>query len=76
VIETRILKSMARETAELALLRAALPADALRNDDQALSDVEYLALRVLKEATAARAGNVRPAGESSGIWRAMQPVRT
>jgi hypothetical protein len=76
VIETRILKSMARETAELALLLAALPADALRNDDQALSDVEYLALRVLKEATAARAGNVRPVGESRGIWRAVQPVRT
>jgi hypothetical protein len=64
---------MAREVAELALQLAALPADGLRYDLQALSDVEYMALRILKEATAARAGNVRPIGESSGTWRAVQP---
>ncbi len=63
---------MAREVAELALELAALPVDGLRSE-QALSDVEYLALRILKEATAARAGNVRPVGESSGVWRAVQP---
>jgi len=63
---------MAREVAELALELAALPADGLRAD-QALSDVEYLVLRILKEATAARAGNVRPVGEASGVWRAVQP---
>jgi hypothetical protein len=63
---------MAREVAELALELAALPADGIRAD-QALSDVEYLVLRILKEATAARAGNVRPVGESSGVWRAVQP---
>jgi hypothetical protein len=45
-----ILKRAARETAELALLLAALVADGLRNDHQALSDVEYPALRILKEA--------------------------
>jgi hypothetical protein len=72
VVETRNLKSMAREVAELALELAALPVDGLRSE-QALSDVEYLALRILKEATAARAGNVRPVGESSGVWRAVQP---
>ena len=63
---------MAREVAELALELAALPVDGLRSE-QALSDVEYLALRILKEATAARAGNVRNVGESSGVWRAVQP---
>ena len=63
---------MAREVAELALELAALPVDGLRSE-QALSDVEYLALRILKEAAAARVGNVRPVGESSGVWRAVQP---
>lgn len=74
MIDTLNLKSMAREVAELALQLAALPADGLRCDLQALSDVEYMALRILKEATAARAGNVRPIGESSGTWRAVQPL--
>jgi hypothetical protein len=73
VVDTRNLKSMAREVAELALQLASLPADGLHFDLQPLSDVEYLALRILKEATAARAGNVRPVGESSGVWRAVQP---
>ena len=73
MIETRNLKSMAREVAELALQLAALPSDGLRCEVQALSDIEYMALRLLKEATAARAGNVRPIGESSGTWRAVQP---
>jgi hypothetical protein len=73
VVETKNLKLMAREVAELALQLAALPADGLSYDVQALSDVEYMALRILKEATAARTGNVRPIGESSGTWRAVQP---
>ena len=64
---------MAREVAELALELASLPADGRHCDLQALSDVEYLALRILKEASAARAGNVRGVGESSGVWRAVQP---
>jgi len=73
VIETKNLKALAREVAELALQLAALPNDGLRYDVQALSDIEYMALRILKEATSARAGNVRPIGESSGTWRAVQP---
>lgn len=72
MVDTRNLKGMAREVAELALALAALPVDGMRSD-QALSDVEYLALRILKEATAARSGNVRAVGESSGVWRAVQP---
>ena len=73
MIETRTLKSMARETAEMALLLAALPADGLRNDHQALSDVEYLALRILKEASNARAASLRGVGETRGMWRAVHP---
>ena len=73
VTETRNLKAMAREVADLALQLAALPADGLRCDLQALADVEHMAMRILKEATAARAANVRPIGESSGTWRAVQP---
>ena len=72
MVDTKNLKSMAREVAELALQLAALPPDGSRCD-QALSDVEYMALRLLKEANAARTGNVRPVGESSGTWRAVQP---
>ena len=64
---------MAREVADLALQLAALPADGLRYEIQALSDIEYMALRILKEANSARAGNVRPIGEISGTFRAMQP---
>jgi hypothetical protein len=73
VVETKNLKALAREVAELALELAALPADGLHYDVQALSDIEYMALRILKEASAARTGNVRPVGESSGTWRAVQP---
>jgi len=73
VVETKNLKALAREVAELALELAALPAGGLHYDVQALSDIEYMALRILKEASAARTGNVRPVGESSGTWRAVQP---
>jgi hypothetical protein len=69
VIETKVLKSMARETAELALQLAALPAEGLRTDHQALADLEYLALRILKEATTARTASVRGVGERRGMFR-------
>jgi hypothetical protein len=62
-METRNLRTMARETAELALQLAALPADGLRTDAQALSDLEHLAARILKEASTARAAN-RVMGET------------
>jgi hypothetical protein len=58
-METRNLRSMARETAELALQLAALPAEGLRNDLQALEDIELLAKRILNEASSARTDMVR-----------------
>ena len=73
MVDTKILKGLARETAELALLLAALPSEGLRGDLQPLSDIEYMALRILKEASSARNGNVHAVGESSGVWRAVQP---
>ena len=69
MIDTKILKSMARETAELALQLAALPAEGLRSEHQALADLEYLALRILKEATVARTASARGVGELRGQWR-------
>jgi hypothetical protein len=75
MIDTRDLRSMARETAELALQLAALPADGLRNDTQALNEIELLAGRIMREASTVRAGATQTAGETRGMWRVMQPVR-
>jgi len=69
---------MARETAELALQLAALPADG-RTEVQVLSDIEQLAARILKEASMARAAvravESKGIGESRGMWRIVQPLR-
>jgi surfactin synthase thioesterase subunit len=75
MIDTKDLRGIARLTAELALQLAALPADGLRTDLKPLEDIELLASRILKEAAAARSANVRSVGESSGMWRAMLPLR-
>jgi hypothetical protein len=79
-METRNLRTMARETAELALQLAALPADGFRTDAQALSDIEQLAARILKEASMARTasrvvGETKGVGETRGMWRIIQPAR-
>ena len=73
-METKTLRNMARETAELALQLAALPVEGLRNDVQALNDIEQLATRILREASTARADTVRNVGETRGMWRAIQPA--
>jgi hypothetical protein len=75
MIETIDLKSMARETAELALELAALPVDRLRDDAHALDEIEQLATRILKEASTVRAQAFQSVGETRGMWRVMQPVR-
>ena len=62
-----------KDVAELALRLAALPADGLRNDAPLLDAVEQLATRVLKEVSAVRADKTRSVGETSGMWRAVQP---
>jgi hypothetical protein len=64
---------LAKQAAELALRLAALPADGLRQDALALDAIEQLATRVLKEISAIRVGRSRSMGETSGMWRAMQP---
>jgi surfactin synthase thioesterase subunit len=66
---------LAKQAAEIALRLAALPADGLRNNLEALDSIEQLAREILKEVSAARAGKSRVVGETSGMWRAMQPVR-
>jgi hypothetical protein len=66
---------LAKHAADIALRLAALPADGLRNNFEALDSIEQLALHILKEVSAARAGKSRTVGETSGMWRAMQPVR-
>jgi len=65
---------LAKQAAEIALRLATLPADGLRNNLQALDAIEELAKRILNEVSAVRTSKTRPVGESSGMWRAMQPV--
>lgn len=66
---------LAKQAAEIALRLATLPADGLRDNLEALDSIEQLALRILKEVSVVRDANSPVVGETSGIWRAMQPVR-
>jgi hypothetical protein len=66
---------LAKQAAQIALRLAALPADG-RNDPKALQDIEELARGILQAVASVRlAQNGAGAGESRGIWRAMQPLR-
>lgn len=66
---------LAKQAAEIALRLAALPADGLRNNLEALDSIEQLAMRILKEVAAVRAAKSHPVGETRGMWPAMLPVR-
>lgn len=68
------MEELAKEVAEAALRLAALPADGSRHESQALDAIELLAKRILNEVAAARRVRSRDVGESSGVWRAMQPM--
>jgi hypothetical protein len=46
----------------------------MRNNTEALDSIEQLAIQILKEVSAVRAGNTRMPGESSGMWRVRQLV--
>ena len=63
---------LAKQAAEIALRLAALPADGLRNDIEALDSIERLATRILQEVAEARAAKPRPAGETRGMWPVMR----
>lgn len=72
VADTKSLRSLAREVADLALSLAALNDG--QNSSETLSEVEFIALKILKEASAVRnATPVRQVGESRGAWRIPQP---
>jgi hypothetical protein len=75
VIRILRLEQLAKHAAELALRLAALPANGLRNDSQALDAIEQLATRILKEISAVRTGGSPAAGETRGMWRSMQPIQ-
>ncbi|MBZ5625738.1 MAG: hypothetical protein LAQ69_44650 [Acidobacteriia bacterium] len=77
VIGNAQVDQLKQQAAEIALRLAALPADGLRNNLEALDSIEQLALRILKEVSAVRNGKTQShaVGESSGMWRAMLPVR-
>lgn len=66
---------LAKQAAEIALRLAALPTDGLRNNVEVLDSLEQLATRILKEVSAVRTEKTRQLGETSGMWRAMIPVR-
>jgi len=66
---------LAKQAAQMALRLAALPADGLRNDLKALQDLEELARGVLHEVAAIRMSHHdATVGETTGIWRAVQPL--
>ncbi len=67
--------SLAQKAAEIALRLAAVPADGLRSNPQLLDEVEQLAVQILKDVAGARVGKSYSVGETSGAWRAMQPIR-
>jgi hypothetical protein len=70
--DTKSLRSLAREVSDLALSLAALTDG--QNSSETLSEVEFIALKILKEASVVRAAiAVRPAGETRGAWRIPQP---
>jgi hypothetical protein len=69
------LDQLAKQAAEMALRLAALPADGLRNNLEALDSLEQLAMRVLQEISTLRNSRNRPVGETRGLWPAMQPVQ-
>ena len=70
--DVKNLKSLAREVADLALSLAALTDS--QNSNETLSEVEFIALKILKEAAAVRnATPVRQVGETRGAWRIPQP---
>ncbi|MCX6627995.1 MAG: hypothetical protein NTW28_10250 [Candidatus Solibacter sp.] len=70
-----LVDQLAKQAAEIALRLAALPADGLRNNLEALNCIEELAMRILKEVSAVRSSRSHPVGETRGMWPAMQPAR-
>ena len=66
---------LAKQASELALRLATLSADGSREDNQALDAVEQLAIQIIKEVSNVRLQRKRAVGETSGTWRAMQPIR-
>jgi hypothetical protein len=65
---------LAKQAAEIAVRLATLPAEGVHND-AALDSLELLAVRVLREISAARTGKIQPIGETCGMWPAAQPLR-
>jgi len=66
---------LAKQASELALRLATLSGDRSREDSQALDAIEQLAIQIIKEVSGLRLQRNRAVGESSGTWRAMQPIR-
>jgi predicted amino acid racemase len=73
--ENTQVNQLAKHAAEIALRLAALPADGSSNNLETLDTIEQLAMRILQEVAAVRAAKSHPAGETTGRWPAMQPVR-
>lgn len=66
---------LARHAALIALRIAAIPAEGLRDDPQALDLIEQLALKILEEVSAAKIARSRKVGENRGTWQAMEPLQ-
>jgi hypothetical protein len=66
---------LAKHAAEIAIRLAALPADDLRVNPEALDYIEQLAIRILKEVSAARNAKSPPVGETRGMWPVMKALQ-
>jgi hypothetical protein len=66
---------LAKQAAEIALRLAALPADGLRGNPEALDSIEQLAMRILKEVSAVRDAKPLPVGDTRGLWPVMRPLQ-
>ena len=75
VIRNLQVDQLAKQAAEIALRLAALPADGLRSNHEALDSIEQLAMRILQEVSAVRDAKARPVGETRGMWPVMRPLQ-
>ncbi len=59
----------------MAIRLLARSADGLRNDPDALAEIERLAQQVLKEVAGMRATTARLPGETRGAWKILPSLR-
>lgn len=65
---------LAKQLADLYFRITTAPADGF-SDGQTLDNIERLAIQIQNEVLALRRARTRDVGETSGMWRAIPPIR-